>query len=101
MEAVFRNRLKRVERTQNIQVEFKHGFDAPVRTWFEECNKNPFGWIMQFECKSDALLKEFKEDIFRRGIGYIEKRADDDVKQISFSDITRMADALEVKSAER
>jgi hypothetical protein len=101
MEAVFRNRLTRVEKRQTLQVEFKHGFDAPVRTWFEASDNNPFGWIMQFECKNDALLKEFKEDIFRRGIKYIEKRADDEVKQISFNDIQGMADALEIKSVER
>lgn len=100
--ATFVNRLHLKEdvRTAKQRIYFQHSYRCPVQAWFEESDKNSFGWVVQFETSSDHILKNFRNDIFKTAVSYIEKRAKKRAVDIKFYQIALLATAKEVKSAE-
>jgi len=99
MLATFNNRLKvePVIQQENERVYYKHSFRCPVEVWFEKTDKNPYGWVLQFKAPSDALLKEFRNALFKQALGYLEARSRRRVTDVNFSDIMGMSEALEIK----
>lgn len=102
LRATFANKLSLVEdpRTYARKVYFKHAFRCPVKAWFEETDKNPFGWVLQFETANDSVLKEFRNDIFKSAVSYIERRSKRKATDISFENIIQLAEAKDIRSSE-
>lgn len=99
MLATFANKLElRPSRQSDEDVVFyNHSLRCPVDVWFEKSGKNKFGWVIQFKAPRSSILDEFRTDIFRQAVRYIERRTRRPVTDVSYEDIIEMADALEIK----
>tara|TARA_R110000868_G_scaffold262401_1_gene520986 strand:- start:159983 stop:160297 length:315 start_codon:yes stop_codon:yes gene_type:complete len=99
MLATFANKLqeKKVPTSNVPLVYYTHNFRCPVDVWFERSYKNKFGWVVQFKAKSNRVLEEFRGDIFKQAIHYIERRTKRPVTEVSFDEILELAEALEIK----
>lgn len=100
MLATFANRLETKEMATSdcSKIFFEHSFRCPVDVWFEETSDNQYGWVLQFKSASDALLNEFRGPIFKQVVRYLEMRSRRKITDVSFSEIMKMAEALEIKS---
>ena len=98
MLATFSNKLeaKRLTGSEECIVNYSHSLRCPVDVWFERSYKNKYGWVMQFKATSNSVLKEFRSDLFKQAIQYIERRQKSPVTDITFEDILSMADAIEI-----
>ena len=99
MIATFANKLEvRPVRNSTADVIFyEHSLRCPVDVWFEKSDKNKFGWVIQFKAPRSSILDEFRNDIFRQAVRYIERRARRPVTEVCYDDIMEMAGALEIK----
>lgn len=99
MLATFANKLeaKRITGSDECVVNYSHTLRCPVDVWFERSHKNNYGWVMQFKAKNNSILKEFRNDLFKQAIQYIERRKKTPVTEISFEDILVLADAVEIQ----
>ena len=99
MIATFANKLemRAADHGDGGIVFYDHSLRCPVDVWFEKSDKNKFGWVVQFKAPRSSILDEFRTDIFRQAVKYIERRARRPVTEVSFADIMSMANALEVK----
>lgn len=102
MIATFANKLelRHVSHSSESAIFYEHSLRCPVDVWFEQSDKNKFGWVIQFKAPRSSILDEFRTDIFRQAVRYIEKRARRPVTEVSYNDIVVMADALEVKQVD-
>lgn len=100
MLATFANRLKpkQVVSSDEVKIFFAHSFRCSVEVWFEETTENQYGWVLQFKSNSDALLNEFRGPIFKQVVRYLEMRSRLKITDISFTEIEKMAQALEIKT---
>ena len=102
MLATFANRLeqKEIGVARDVRVFFEHSFRCAVEVWFEQTTDNQYGWVLQFKSPNDALLNEFRGPIFKQVVRYLEMRSRRKITDISFSEISEMAHALEIKTIE-
>ncbi len=98
MLATFSNRLKKVEENNTDKIMFSHSFRCPIEAWFEKTNQNKYGWTLAFFAPHPSLLAEFKSAIFKQSIAYIEKRAEKKIIELSFEDIEKLSNALNIKT---
>lgn len=98
MLATFSNRLKKVEHGSTEKVMFNHSFRCPVEAWFEKTTQNKYGWTLAFFAPHPKLLAEFKSAIFKQSIAYVEQRAEKKIIDLSFEDIEKLSNALNIKS---
>lgn len=98
MLATFANRLEpRVGGADGAPLVFyAHSLRCPVDVWIEKNYKNKYGWIVQFKAVGNGIVNEFRADLFKQVVGYIERRAQRQVTDISFDDIVDLSNALEI-----
>lgn len=82
------------------KVYYKHSYRCPVEAWFEATEDNPYGWVLQFESKNSHVLKQFRSDIFKDAIAYLEGRAGCRATEVNFDTIVDLAKAKEIRSGE-
>lgn len=99
MLATFANQLE-VNKSKDgldVTIRYQHTLRCPITVWFERSHKNKYGWVMQFQAKNNSLLKEFRSDLFKQAIQYIERRTRRPVTEISYEDLLALAGALEIQ----
>lgn len=102
LRATFSNQLEYVETVDDRpdRVYYQHAYRCPIKSWFEATDRNPYGWVLQFETQNSHVLKQFRSDIFRDAISYVERRAKRRAIEINFESIVNLAEATEVRSYE-
>ena len=102
MLATFANKLQIQVKphSEEKKIFFQHSFRCAVQVWFEYTNDNQYGWVLQFTSPNDALLNEFRGPIFKQVVAYLERRSRRKITDISFEEIGKMADALEIKQVD-